>query len=675
MRNFLQRTVGLWYNLPSVVFPTKFDKEAFKKKEIPIQQTGNVQVIPLRCSWAATLRMSKNGGDHLHSDGPHAQALEEDRKLKAVIRGLSANIETDEIMMDLINQEYPVHTVHLRLHIKDGTARGPVLLVLSKFEKPRCVKCLVPDRTKECTHTKDLEDKLACLYTRTIQPITANARKPPKPNLKQPSTVLREIGYHAPQSFSRNFLALCGKNTAKYVGGDFHPTPAPATNPWLRNQPPRAAPQPPKEATRRGLPPSRPQTQQQRPSKNTSNRDVRPLNGTEVGDIGVHPQFPRMLERRGQADGALTNHIRTVIVNNLREVPASSDHWKFPADVHELIRAKNAPLHGTGAYITVEYKYRARAFQRRVRYIIPILSRFPSAWHFTHIPYRERGPAQSLPRPQRRSASRLSQRVTKVVKNLKIRKVPSLDSFNNKALTCFSLPLVSLLVAIFNACLKNCYFPPIWKEEIMEIQKPGKPRDLPTNYRPISLLSSIGKLYKKILKSCLSHHLLEKGLIIDEQFSFCAVHKKTHSTRRLIRVGVPQVPPPSRPILYSAYTSDIPHPISGVQLALLGDDTALYFRVRYKKSILLHLQRATDELEILTSKIILSALGKLHYSTEGVSAPCSVGTANYHCAISAQFAEWKNVLGCESAMSKNRLDASIKIPPLTSHPNPIHCRS
>ncbi|GBP14436.1 hypothetical protein EVAR_7723_1 [Eumeta japonica] len=43
-------------------------------------------------------------------------------------------------------------------------------------------------------------------------------------------------------------------------------------------------------------------------------------------------------------------------------------------------------------------------------------------------------------------------------------------------------------VAIFNACLKNCYFPPVWKEtEVIGIPKPGKPRDLPASYRPISL--------------------------------------------------------------------------------------------------------------------------------------------------------------------------------------------
>ncbi|GBP22670.1 hypothetical protein EVAR_13951_1 [Eumeta japonica] len=37
---------------------------------------------------------------------------------------------------------------------------------------------------------------------------------------------------------------------------------------------------------------------------------------------------------------ALTNHVRTVVEESEREVPASSDRRKFPPDILELIRAK-----------------------------------------------------------------------------------------------------------------------------------------------------------------------------------------------------------------------------------------------------------------------------------------------------------------------------------------------
>ncbi|GBP43817.1 Probable RNA-directed DNA polymerase from transposon BS [Eumeta japonica] len=75
-------------------------------------------------------------------------------------------------------------------------------------------------------------------------------------------------------------------------------------------------------------------------------------------------------------------------------------------------------------------------------------------------------------------------------------------------------------------------------------------------------------------------------------------HERTHSTRRLIRAGVPQGSTFS-PLLYSAYTNEVPRPSSsGVQLALFADDTALFYgsRNRNTRFTLLPLQRAIDKL-------------------------------------------------------------------------------
>ncbi|GBP57312.1 RNA-directed DNA polymerase from mobile element jockey [Eumeta japonica] len=111
--------------------------------------------------------------------------------------------------------------------------------------------------------------------------------------------------------------------------------------------------------------------------------------------------------------------------------------------------------------------------------------------------------------------------VQSLIKNLNTRKSPGLDGISNKAIKCFSLPLMALVVAIFNVCLKNCYFPPSWKEGvIIGILKSGKLRDLTSSFRPISLLSGLGKLYDKIQKTRLSNYVLNKNLIINEQFGF-----------------------------------------------------------------------------------------------------------------------------------------------------------
>ncbi|GBP53041.1 hypothetical protein EVAR_43326_1 [Eumeta japonica] len=58
----------------------------------------------------------------------------------------------------------------------------------------------------------------------------------------------------------------------------------------------------------------------------------------------------RTTDEIDSAIGALTNHVRTVVEKSGREVPASSDRRRLPADVLELIIAKKAALRRASAY-------------------------------------------------------------------------------------------------------------------------------------------------------------------------------------------------------------------------------------------------------------------------------------------------------------------------------------
>ncbi|GBP57231.1 hypothetical protein EVAR_82943_1 [Eumeta japonica] len=63
----------------------------------------------------------------------HTYALEEDRKVKVIIKGIPVEIETEDIKADLERQKYPVQAVH-RMHRRDGTALGLVLVILNKTD-------------------------------------------------------------------------------------------------------------------------------------------------------------------------------------------------------------------------------------------------------------------------------------------------------------------------------------------------------------------------------------------------------------------------------------------------------------------------------------------------------------------------------------------------------------
>jgi hypothetical protein len=58
--------------------------------------------------------------------------------------------------------------------------------------------------------------------------------------------------------------------------------------------------------------------------------------------------------------------------------------------------------------------------------------------------------------------------------------------------------MVSFLAHIFNAVLRTHHFPQAWKQApVISIHKPGKDLALPSSYRPISPLDTIGKLFEK----------------------------------------------------------------------------------------------------------------------------------------------------------------------------------
>ncbi|GBN12445.1 hypothetical protein AVEN_146680-1 [Araneus ventricosus] len=65
------------------------------------------------------------------------------------------------------------------------------------------------------------------------------------------------------------------------------------------------------------------------------------------------------------------------------------------------------------------------------------------------------------------------------------------------------------------------------------LPKPNQNRKLPGSYRPISLLSNIGKLYEKILLKRLTDHCHTNNIIPEEQFG---IRKKHSCKHQLFRV-------------------------------------------------------------------------------------------------------------------------------------------
>lgn len=74
------------------------------------------------------------------------------------------------------------------------------------------------------------------------------------------------------------------------------------------------------------------------------------------------------------------------------------------------------------------------------------------------------------------------------------------------------------IATVFNLCVTNCEYPEKWKiSKVCPIFKNGDKNDI-TNYRPISLLQSISKVFEKVLYDKIFHQI--KPMIINEQHGF-----------------------------------------------------------------------------------------------------------------------------------------------------------
>ncbi len=79
---------------------------------------------------------------------------------------------------------------------------------------------------------------------------------------------------------------------------------------------------------------------------------------------------------------------------------------------------------------------------------------------------------------------------------------------------------------IFNQAISLCTFPHEWKiARVIPLFKNGK-RNLPGNYRPISVLPAISKIMERILYTQLYEYLSANNILSEHQFGF----RKFHST-------------------------------------------------------------------------------------------------------------------------------------------------
>jgi len=108
-----------------------------------------------------------------------------------------------------------------------------------------------------------------------------------------------------------------------------------------------------------------------------------------------------------------------------------------------------------------------------------------------------------------------------VARTIKPNKAPGPDGIPNRAIKLAVFLQPDAFVQVFNSCLAEKTFPSIWKlQSLVVLPKPGKPLDDPSSYRPICLLSTLGKVLEKLICTRLVVAITEGGGLAPNQYGF-----------------------------------------------------------------------------------------------------------------------------------------------------------
>jgi hypothetical protein len=124
--------------------------------------------------------------------------------------------------------------------------------------------------------------------------------------------------------------------------------------------------------------------------------------------------------------------------------------------------------------------------------------------------------------------------VKRKIFSLKLRSAPGNDGITPLMLRHLYRKTLTHLTNSFNHLLWLGHFPTCWKKaKVVPIPKTNKPGTDPNSYRSISLLSTLGKLFERIIAARLTSFVNRQHLLPHEQFGF---RKKYSTVSQLARI-------------------------------------------------------------------------------------------------------------------------------------------
>lgn len=127
--------------------------------------------------------------------------------------------------------------------------------------------------------------------------------------------------------------------------------------------------------------------------------------------------------------------------------------------------------------------------------------------------------------------------VAEEIKKISAKKAPGFELISGAVLKKLKRKAVVKLTTIINACIRLSYVPDAWKTaEVIMLPKPGKNLNKVDSYRPISLLTTMSKLFEKIILQRLKPIIEAKKLVPSHQFGFRSHHSTIDQVHRITDV-------------------------------------------------------------------------------------------------------------------------------------------
>ena len=131
-----------------------------------------------------------------------------------------------------------------------------------------------------------------------------------------------------------------------------------------------------------------------------------------------------------------------------------------------------------------------------------------------------------------------SKMVNKVTMNLDLSKASGPDCIPVVFLKNCEPEPSYILAKLFNKCLKESCFPDCWKvSSVVPVFKNVGERSTAKNYRPVSILSVVSKVFEKLVNNRIVDHLEKCSLFSDFQYGF----RSSRSIADLLKVVLLEV--------------------------------------------------------------------------------------------------------------------------------------